>query len=103
MTQTDSPERIAERIVDQHTPVASGWHLPLIAAIAQALADERRRAREECAGIAENSVECCGNPVENWTYDGNGNQVCLGAECCGSPVPKYPHEIAAAIRAAGNV
>lgn len=59
MTHPDSPERIAERIVGglracDPTIVYSGAKIePIKAAIAQAIADERRRVFERCATIAD--------------------------------------------------
>lgn len=59
----------------------------------------RNDALEEAAIVADNAVECCGSPIEQWDDDGEGNPVSRGAECCNNPRPKYPNEIAAMIRA----
>lgn len=59
----------------------------------------RIEALEEAAKVADNAVECCGSPVEQWDDDGEGNPVFRGAECCNNPRPKYPNEVAAMIRA----
>jgi hypothetical protein len=85
MTQTDSPERIAERICNAHAYFGTKT---LQDAIAQALADERRRVREECAGIADQFAR------ENGPGDvgDRHGEVCEWAG----------EEIASAIRAAGK-
>lgn len=71
--------------------------------IAAALADVRREALEEAAGVAECGVKCCERPnVRNIIkLDVLGEPVVTGQEqrCCGCPEPLEPHEIAAAIRA----
>lgn len=63
------------------------------------LATARNAALEEAAACADNGVECCGSPIEQWDDDGSGNPVFRGSECCNSPRPKYPNEIANDIRA----